>query len=247
MSSDQLLALVGRAGFIFRGKVVRHGASHAAAGVEGPAATVSVHEVLRSTHVLQGLAGRDVTIFGEHAANLHAGASYIFLADCVVLGDHAILRDHSHFEVSPDADRDIAEAIRIEEERPLRERVAGADLIVTGRVTASRQLEPPSIRRSEHDPDWWVARLAVRTVVKGKTGKEKEIDVLFANSDDLSWYKSPKLHEGVSGVFLLRLAEPNHLPKAARNMFVAADPLDHLPAERLPEVERLLQSEKGDR
>jgi hypothetical protein len=247
MNSDQLHALVGRAGFIFRGRVVKHLASGAAAGVEGPAVTVAVDEVLRSTPVLKGLAGRDVTIFGEDAAHMREGARYIFLADCVVLGDHATLRDLGHLEASPDAARDIGEAIRIEDERPLRERVAGAELIVTGRVASSRQLERDAARRSEHDPDWWVARLAIRSVAKGKAGKEKETDVLFANSDDLGWYKSPKLHKGAEGIFLLRLPDPKHVPEAARKMYAATDPLDHLPVERMPEIERLLQSEEGDR
>jgi len=248
MDSQELLRLVEGAGFIFRGQVIGHPAApqeRAVPGAEGQRATVAVGEILRSTEVMKGLAGREVILVGEHPSGVKQG-SYVFFTTCLSLGEHAVLRDLGHWEASAEAVRDTAEAVRTAEEQPLQRRVAGAELIVNGRVASSHELAKPSIRRSEHDPDWWIARVTVRGVIKGsKAGKE--IKVLFANSDDIAWYKSPKLHEGVSGVFLLRLAEPNHLPKAARNMFVAADPLDHLPAERLPEVERLLQSEKGDR
>ncbi|MBZ5618070.1 MAG: hypothetical protein LAQ69_04940 [Acidobacteriia bacterium] len=249
MSNEQLLGLVEEAGFIFRGRVVRRGTpeQHSVPGAEDQTATVAVAEILRSTDVMRGLAGMEVIVVGEHAAGMKEGSSHIFLTTCLVLGDHAVLRDLAHFEASGDAVRDIAEAVRIAEERPLHQRVAGAELIVTGKVSASRPLAPPSIRRSEHDPDWWIASVAVRSVVKGaKVGKE--IDVVFANSEDIAWYKSPKLHEGAGGIFILRKADPKEVPeKGERTTYQATDPLDFLPAERLPEVERALERGKGDR
>lgn len=254
MSNERLLDLVEEAGFIFRGRVVRRGApaQHWAPGAEDQTTTVAVGEILRSTDVMKDLAGIDVIVVGEHAAGMKEGSSYIFLTTCLVLGDYAVLRDLAHFEASGDAVRDIAEAVRIAEERPLRQRVAGAELIVTGTVATSRPLAPPSILRSEHDPDWWIARVAVRSVVKGVLAKGakvgQEIDVVFANSEDIAWYKSPKLHEGASGIFILRHADPKEVPeKVERNTYQATDPLDFLPAERLPEVERAIENGKGDR
>jgi hypothetical protein len=249
MSNEHLLGLVEGAGFIFRGKVVRHGApeQHPVPGAGSQTATVAVGEILRSTDVLRGLAGREVTVVGEHAASTKHGSSYVFFTTCMVLGDHAVLRDLAHFEASADAVRDIEEVVRMVEAQPLHRRVAGAELIVTGTVTASRQAAPPSIHRSEHDEDWWVATVAVRSVLKGaKTAKE--IEVLFANSHDIAWYKSPKLHEGASGIFILRRVDRGEAPKGVEHTaYQATDPLDFLPDERLPEVQRALEERKGDR
>jgi hypothetical protein len=249
MSNQELLRLVEGAGFIFRGKVIGHGApqERAVPGAEGLAATVAVGEILRSTDVLKGLVGREVTLIGEHSSDVKEGSSYVFFTTCLTVGENAVLRDLGHLEVSADAVRDTAEAVRIAEDRPLQRRVAGAELVINGRVASSHALAKPSIPRSEHDPDWWIAHVTVRGVIKGpKVGKE--IEVLFANSDDISWYKSPKLHEGASGIFILRRVDPKEIPEDLdRATYQATDPLDFLPAERLPEVERAIESGKGDR
>jgi hypothetical protein len=125
--------------------------------------------------------------------------------------------------------------------------VAEADLIVTGRVTSSRRAETPSVLRSEHDAEWWIARVAVQTAVKG-TKPKGELEVLFANSTDIAWYRSPKLHEGASGVFILRrVAQKEEVPEEARGIYEATDPLDLLPSDRLQEVHRALGHEKEER
>jgi len=248
MDSQELLRLVEGAGFIFRGQVIGHPApqERAVPGAEGQRATVAVGEILRSTEVMKGLAGREVILVGEHPSGVKQG-SYVFFTTCLSLGEHAVLRDLGHWEASAEAVRDTAEAVRTAEEQPLQRRVAGAELIVNGRVASSHELAKPSIRRSEHDPDWWIARVTVRGVIKGsKAGKE--IKVLFANSDDIAWYKSPKLHEGSSGIFILHRVNPKEVPEEVdRATYQATDPLDFLPAERLPEVERAIESRKGDR
>jgi len=249
MSNHELLRLVEGAGFIFRGKVVGHGAGQqrAVSGAEDHGVTVAVGEILRSTDVLKGLAGAEVTLIGERSSDVKEGSSYVFFTTCLSLGQDAVLRDLGHLEASAGTVRETVEAVRIAEDRPLQRRVAGAELIVNGRVASSHHLARPSIPRSEHDADWWIAHVTVRGVIKGpKAGKE--IEVLFANSDDLAWYKSPKLHEGASGIFILRRVDPKEVPEDLdRATYQATDPLDFLPAERLPEVERAIESGKGDR
>ncbi len=249
MSDQELLRLVEGAGFIFQGKLIGHGApqERAVPGAERQGATVAVGEILRSTDVMKGLAGREVTLIGEHSSDLKEGSSYVFFTTCVAISENAVLRDLGHLEASADALHDTAEAVRIAEDRPLQRRVAGAELIIDGRAASSRALAKPSIPRSEHDPDWWIAHVTVRRVIKGpKVGKE--IDVLFANSNDIAWYKSPKLHEGARGILILRRVDPKEVPEDLdRATYQATDPLDFLPTERLPEVERAMESGKGDR
>jgi hypothetical protein len=65
--------------------------------------------------------------------------------------------------------------------------------------------------------------------------------VLFANSRDIVWYRSPKLHQGQSGVLLLHEAgEHDGLGDAPPASYEVVDPLDFHPHERRPDVERIV-------
>ena len=157
-----------------------------------------------------------------------------------------VAREVGRREASPESLSQVTEALRLAAERPLVERVAAADLIVTGEVVSSRSLERPFPPRSEHDPDWSVASVTVRSVIKGR--QRARIEVLFADSIDIAWYKSPKLHEGASGIFILRPRSDDEAPAdVPRTVYQATDPLDFLPADRLPEVQRAVERDEGDR
>jgi len=248
MKRTELLRLVEEAGFVFRGRVLRKGAPGLASGsAEGRAFTVEVEEILRSTEVLRGMAGKEVVVMSDGPQAMEEGATFVFFTNVLLLADRVVVRALDQVESSRESRQEVARVIRDAEEQPLRRRVEEADLIVRGTVVASRRAEEPSIFRSEHDPEWWIARVQVRSVVKGKkvTG---EIEVLFANSTDIAWHRSPKLHEGVSGVLLLhRVKREDAVPETARAMYRATEPMDLLPTERLSEIERLLGQEKGER
>jgi len=264
MAKAEFVRLVEEAGLIFRGKVVRQGTTDARlmAAAEGKTATVEVEEVLLSTEALRGLAGREVILVSEHEGAKEEG-SQVFFTSVVALGDHVVARELGRSKWSRQTSGEIAEAVKAAQERPLQARVAGAELVITGRVAASRRAEEPSIFRSEHDPEWWIARVEVLSVEKG--GKvEGEIEVLFPNSTDIAWYKSPKLHEGAHGILLLHRAEGKEHPREKekgrgrekekekdeerrRPIYEVSDPLDFLPMERLEDVRRLLGYERGER
>jgi hypothetical protein len=135
--------------------------------------------------------------------------------------------------------RDVAEGVRIAAERPLAERVAGAELVVTGRVTSTRPVARESPPGSEHDPEWSIARVAVDSVLKGPSSR-RTVEVLFASSMDIAWYRSPKLNEGVSGIFILRRRDDDEAPdEVGPNVYQATHPLDFLPHDRLEDVQRM--------
>ena len=173
--------------------------------------------------------------------------SFLFFTNCVVLADDIVVREVGRIRASRDADHEVAEVLKEAAERPVRERVATAKLIVGGHVTGSRPADPKAIQKSEHDPNWWIAHVAVESVIKGGGKTVKRVEVLFANSKDIAWYKSPKLHEGLRGIFLLHsVKKTDRPPRVDRVIFQATDPLDFLPTERLPEVKRALDNEKGN-
>ncbi|MBV9597335.1 MAG: hypothetical protein JOZ87_10750 [Chloroflexi bacterium] len=201
-----------------------------------PEVPVLVEEILKSTDTLRGLTGREVTLVTEQPAAMTEGASMVFFTNCLVLGSHVVVREVGHTESLGDVPYQVAQ---LADELPLQQRVAAADLIVTGQVIASNPVpaEPELLPTSEHDPEWWVARASVKSVIKGQNAAP-EIEVLFANSTDIAWYKSPKLREGDLRILTLRrLAVADAPPGVARSMYQVIDRLDALPVERLADVQ----------
>ena len=88
------------------------------------------------------------------------------------------------------------------------EHARGADAVVRGQVTALAQA-PRSLGRplSEHDPQYWIATLAIDLVAKGEIPGVTEAGgtalVLYANSIDVHWRESPKPKAGQAGLWLL--------------------------------------------
>jgi hypothetical protein len=249
MSVDEMLSLVGGAGFVFRGTAVRRGAeADLGPTAAGKTVTVEVEEVFRGTDVTRDLVGRNVIVVSEDAADIEPAAHHVFFTNVVSLGDPVVVREVGRRrDASHESLRDVAESARITAERPLAARVAAADMIVAGEVAGSTPVGEKWPPVSEHDPNWWIARLTVERVIKGR-GPRRRIDVLFANSDDIVWYQSPKLHQGVSGIFLLHSrTEDVAVSDVPPTVYQVIDPLDFLPAERLPDVQRMLGDDSGER
>jgi len=212
----------------------------------GPEKTVAVQvdEILQSTDVLRGLAGSTVLVASKDAGTLEG--RLLFFTNGVAYGERVVVQEVGHADPSPEALRGTSALIEAASARPLQQRIAGADLIITGKVVSSAPAEQPSIFRSEHDPDWWIARVQVQSVLKGAK-PSKEIEVLYPHSMDIAWYKSPKLEEGLSGIFILRHVNADQSPpEVGRSIYQAVDPLDFLPIENLQEVRRMIgQEEEG--
>jgi hypothetical protein len=245
--SEELSRLVEEAGFIFRGKVTGKGKPAIQHSAAQETKTAHIEAILRSTEVLRGLLGTAVTVVGDRAESMDDEGSFLFFTNCIVLADHVVVREVGRIRASGEAEREVAEVLNEAAERPLRKRVLTAELVVAGHVTTSSRADPKAIQKSEHDPDWWIARVAVESVIKGGGKTVKTVEVLFANSKDIAWHKSPKLHEGLRGIFLLHaVTKADRPPKVDRVVYQATDPVDFLPTERLPEVTRVLSSDKGN-
>ncbi|MBV8103914.1 MAG: hypothetical protein JO223_04680 [Hyphomicrobiales bacterium] len=249
MDAEGIRRLVAAAGFIFRGGGEHHwkGETPPIPPEAGEIVAVRIEHVLRSTPVLRGLAGREAFVITRRADAVRQSRSLILFTECISLGQQLLLREIDHVEASDQTSREVAEAIGEEDERPLRERIAGAELIVTGDVAESEPTESARSPKGEHDPILQLARVVVKSVLKGRKPAGK-LEVLFASSIDIAWFKSPKLHPGASGIFLLRRARENEFAdEAPPTAFQATDPLDFLPMERIAEVEGMLGEGRGGR
>ena len=122
----------------------------------------------------------------------------------------------------------------------VRARLALAEVVVSGVVSAAAQVAPPRPPFiSQHDPDWWRATIDVASVEKGRVAS-KTVTALFANSTDVAWFRSPKLHIGDHRVLLLQRADPFGKPLQE---LAVVDPLDVLPLTGLDRVRTLLKAE----
>jgi len=239
MDTQEIRRSVAAAGFIFRGSILHHwtGETPAMPPEAGEIVATRIEEVLRSTPVLRSLSGQQALVVSRHAGALRQLKSPILFTAVVSLGRQLLLRDLAHVEAGDETTRQVAEAIREADERPLRERIAGADLIVAGDVIESREVEQPTLRRSEHDPVWWIARVNATAALKGR--RPREIEVLFANSKDHVWARSPKLHPPASGILLLSRVKADEVPREVpRTAYHATDPLDFHPHDRRGDIER---------
>lgn len=88
------------------------------------------------------------------------------------------------------------------EEEQLRAHAAEADVIVAGRVVRLEKAGDPPL--GEHDPDWWVATIAVDHWVRGAVADT--VRFVFPNSSDVHWVNVPKPAPGEVGLWLLHQA-----------------------------------------
>lgn len=249
MDMDAMRRLVREAGFIYRGRPQPqyHGEPPPIPQGTGERVATEIEQVLRSTDALRDLAGKHAFMLTKEVAALRPAQAFIFFTQVISLGQQLLVLDVGHVEADGETLRQVEEAIREENERPLRERVAAAELIVTGEVVESRILERPFPPPSEHYPDWGIARVKAHSVLRGHK-PHAELEVLFAASLDRVWFRSPKLHREVRGILLLfRIDEDERPPEEmSRDGWQALDPLDLHPIERRGEIERLIGDGRGE-
>jgi len=98
-------------------------------------------------------------------------------------------------ENTKNAERNSAQAIH--------DCIYDADLVITGSVSDVRKIKYDENHIiSKHDPKWNEATIHIENIEKGShTGNE--INVLFPQSDHVSWFNSKKLAIGDTATYVL--------------------------------------------
>lgn len=232
-----------QARFVFKGTVRRLKAANVA-GVEKTDRTfiVRVDEILRAPAALSDLVGTEITVQLRGRKQVEADTLYTFYADGWIFGENIAVEAIDIKKVTRSrgaralAAADPQKALK---RADLRERVATADIVVTGRVTTVRlpedaepvratasrgrrrgaragvASEPRREPISEHNPHWREAVVQVEHVEKGKPTL-KEVVVRFPASRDVRWYRAPKFEAGQEGVFILHETLPPQASEAKR-------------------------------
>jgi hypothetical protein len=246
--------------FIFRGTVERVQAT-TMDEVEASERTAVVHvdQVLHAPAAFAGLEGQSITVRLSEPGSVQEQEQAVFFANGWLFGDSLAVREihHQPVEHAPEALASrIAEARSTKAELEMQDRVARADVIVSGRISDVRPpaasvaaARPPQAGPvSEHDPNWMEAVVTVENTIKGQLPSEsKETVILFPSSFDVAWADAPKFHAGQEGVFLLHRQEraPELAPTVAAEGYVALNPLDVRPKDQAERMQRLASHTNG--
>lgn len=255
--------------FAFRGTVQRLRAT-TIPGLEATDRTVVVRvdEVIHAPEALGDWTGKEITVQLGSRERVRAGEEAIFFTNGWLYGESIAVTSVGHRPIGRAARALSVQAgdpVQTLADRDLRARIASADLIVSGKVTAVRlpggvaQMAAdasPAGPISEHDPHWQEAVIQVRSVEKGADPGQTTV-VTFPSSTDVAWYRAPKFHPGDEGVFILHQGEVEH-PAPARETALGAvaettttaaqtvvHPLDFQPADRLDDIRALVAAGPG--
>jgi hypothetical protein len=187
--------------------------------------------------MVSDIVGKEITVQLLKPRSVTVGRPVMFFSNVAVIGKSLAVKEVSHVEVtrSSTAAGEVADYARNKPERDLQRRVASAELIVTGSVASIRARERAreGPEASEHDPEWTEATIIVQSTEKG--APQQRVTVWFPASDDIGWFRAPKLKEGQSGVFLLHRSRERELPQG----YTVLDPLDVQPLAARERVRQL--------
>jgi len=220
---DVVAALAARSPFIFLGNT-------------GTGTAVHVETIFRGASTIGAFTNQDVLIVRPSGAqSQHA----IFFVTPINYGKLMTAREDGEL-AAPENLRTFSDALaradQAASDRKLRELLASAETVVVARVVRAAGLTA-EWRPSEHDPHWSLAAIEVERILKSEP---RTNDVIFAGSDDIRWFRSPKLHAGDEGIFLLRrengdLLKNTRVPEVTG--YILVDPADFRP---LSEEERIV-------
>lgn len=243
-----------QAEMIFVGTVGETGVAADADVQAGPdTVVVRVEEILRpEAGALTGFVGRDVTVRLATAGSPAAGSRATFYTRLWMLGRGLALIELGHVAADAGVDAAMSSAqgvMTAQDDSKLVARMARADFVVMGRVTAVREVaaaaaDSPGIQ-SEHAPEWHEAEITVEEGIKG-AGAGQSITVRFCASEDVAWVDAPKFTVGQEGVFILEEGEVRGVrttaptPDAAEYDGTIVDPGNVLAKDQAERVKRLL-------
>jgi hypothetical protein len=239
--------LTHQAGFVFEGTVEQVGASTSSAyPAAAETAVVKVTRLLKTTSALAGYEGQRVTVHLQAPVTLKVGQAATFFTHGIHYGEGLVVTELGTLQQPASmTGPELTAALQFSADTEMTQRLAEADLVVTGVASAPRRQAPsptlatsvPVRRVSEHAPDWWVATVTVDSVEKG-IHHEKTMDVMFANSTDIAWARAPKIKGGERGVWLLHTQDRYGRPVSGHAI---TDPLDFRPAEDVARVRALVK------
>jgi hypothetical protein len=225
---------------IFRGTVQKVEASNLdVVPADSSTAVVRVDEVLKAAPGFGDLTGREITVKLAQPGDATAGEQAVFFTQSWLYGSTLAVVEVGRMHGEAGLLRgQVAAAARQADDDELRGRLAGAALVVAGRVVETHPAVVGSEvgEGSEHDPQWWEAVVQIDSVLKGKPAGPR-VSFFFPTSQDVVWYDAPKPAVGADGVWLLYRDQSPELGPVG---YTALKPWNLLPRGQADRVRRLL-------
>lgn len=256
--------------FVFRGTVQRlRAATMSRIKDTDDTIVVTVDQIIRGPEACKDFVGRQITVQKSGNVGFQQSANGIFYTNVSIFGESLAVTLVSFepgdatgptLQAALAAQQDPAKTL---ERDDMTNRVASADLVVSGRVTAVQLVgdpapaaaavqstEPQLEPISEHAPLWQEATVQVDSVLKGSHG-DSTVRIRFPASTDVRWHRAPKLSPGQEGVFILHSGELEHAAKGAVGaagkvaagvgppVFTALHPHDFQAADQYDEIRHI--------
>jgi hypothetical protein len=246
-TEPQISDLVDRSKVVFIGTVLRLGASTVPTySVTSHTVIVNVNRVFKVISALGDLTRQRITVELTGGPGVVPGQRAIFFVNPLVYADSIVVEEVGRVQITDDsADRqqhiaEVTDAIQRHPDRLVRNRLATADVVVTGKVAFVRKTpRPPNQPRGEHDPDWREAVIDVQAVESGLP--MKQIVVLFPGSDDRRWHTAPKFRVGQEGVWILH---QHTIPDVPTLGYTALNPSDFHPKPSRNRIRAIIQGRR---
>jgi hypothetical protein len=244
--------------FLFKGTIREvKAATMIGVPVDKNTVVAMVDQVLEAPTNLAKMGGHRVTIRLSGKTKVAVGDELIFHAHGWIFGgsvavisvkEEQIRETRAHAALLSRGGDPVAHR----QNRRIKQRFSGADVVVSGRVTMVRiPPEATSAKRaasrassaadtpepmgpiSEHTPHWREAHIEIDDVHKGEHNSST-VTIRFPASTDVRWYKAPKFEPGHQGFFMLRKhATPQAAPTKGRRKAAKKGPgptTDHFTA-----------------
>ncbi len=230
--------------YVFSGTVVA-AASSSFEGLEASEVTyaVFVDKIEYQAGTFMDQTGRQVTVIDE-SNSLFEGEVYLFHTDPVLFGKGIAVRLITAVAVEDVDSQEVVGLAQKREDEKLRARLDLAEAVVSGTVIEVRAMKAASNESgtgdSEHSAELHVAELRVDRVLEGRV-EAGIIQVLFAASLDVHWFRAPKLSRGDVGIFLLKAGSGEiSVSEVEADQLTLFHPLDYQSVDRLRQIEELL-------
>ena len=164
--------LLPRSSFVFEGVVREVKASTVKLVPAGDnTAVVRVARITKGADTVGDFTGDDITVVLQKPLSVRQGDRLVFFTNPKVSSKSLAVEETGHLalgegEAPKNADELRERSAKVHRDTPtkrLQEHVAGADVVVAGRVTATKPVPRPQGAGplTEHDPDWWEATIQV--------------------------------------------------------------------------------------
>jgi hypothetical protein len=236
--------LINNSSFVFIGTVkTRNATTMPEISAGKNTIVVKVDKVLEAAKTLGDYTGKDITVLLRQPEKVKVGQQMVFFTNGWLYGRSIAVKEVGVLPVEDMTriQKQVAEGIRLAEDKNLQRRIANAELVIMGKVS---NISKPQITRkqplTEHDPLWQQAVIEIKSVEKGRNSL-KTVVIWFPSSQDVMWYKSPKFSLNQERIWILHKYQTAALPTEAKEAYTALDQDDIHSISELSRIRGLIK------